>query len=140
MPSCTMSDLISQAMTITDTDISNAFTMAAAIMTPYPSAPIKAKITQVKIDPTGKTVKVVWSKASNDVAHSCSDNIAVPVGLMVTSPTGTYLIMSEVSYKFTPVVGHQLGATIPTFTLSDRTFTRPRQSDSVAYPTATACS
>lgn len=132
----TLSDLISQAQTITNTDITNSFTMGAAIMTPYPSAPIKAKISQIYIDPTTKVAKVKWSKASNDVAHACNEVVSIPSGLAIG---GTYLIMSEVSYNFTPLVGHQVWRGAPTFALGDRTFTRPRQSDSVSYPSAPAC-
>ena len=133
----TISDLISQAQIITDTDISNSFAMGAAMMTPYASAPIKAKISQIYIDPTTHKAKVKWSKASNDTAHSCNEVVSIPSGLAID---GTYLIMSEVSYSYTPVVGHQLWNNAPTFNLSDRTFTRPRQSDSVSYPSAPACS
>lgn len=132
----TISDLISQAPSITDTDIANSFAMGAAVMTPYDSAPIKAKLSQIYIDPTTLVAKVKWSKASNDTAHACNEVVSIPSGLAIG---GTYLIMSEVSYNFTPIVGYQLGASVPTFTLSDRTFTRPRQSSSVAYPSAPAC-
>lgn len=136
----TLSDLISQAITVNNTDVANAFKVGASIMTPYSSTPIKAKITQVFIDATGKKVKVVWSKAtSNTSAHSCADTISVPAGLMVPSPSGTYLIMSEVNYDFKPMVDFQLGGAIPTFPLGDTTFTRPRQTDNVINTDITAC-
>lgn len=132
----TISDLISQTQTITDTDIANSFAMGAAMMTPYSSTPIKAKISQIYIDPTTHVAKVKWSKASNDTAHACNEVVSIPAGLAID---GTYLIMSEVSYNYTPVVGHQIWRSAPTFTLSDRTFTRPRQSNSVSYPSAPSC-
>lgn len=136
----TLSDLVSQAITVNNTDIANAFKVGASIMTPYSATPIKAKITQIYIDATGKTAKVVWSKAtSNTSAHACADKISVPTGLMVPSPSGTYLIMSEVNYDFTPMVDFRLGGTIPTFPLGDTTFTRPRQTDNVINTDITAC-
>ncbi|HEY0218929.1 MAG TPA: TadE/TadG family type IV pilus assembly protein [Afipia sp.] len=136
----TLSDLVSQAAQVNNSDIANAFAVGAAIMTPYSSTPIKAKITQLYIDPKGKTAKVVWSKATSTTsAHSCNDTISVPTGLMITSPSGTYLIMSEVNYDFKPMVHFKLGETIPTFPLGDTTFTRPRQSASVTNSDVTPC-
>lgn len=134
----TLSDLISQASQIGDVDISNAFVMGGAVMTPYPSAPIKAVVSQLYIDPTTKVAKVKWSKASNAVARACNETVTIPTGLQVP---GKYLIMSEVTYNYQPMAGFDstLSFIAPTIPLKDRTFTRPRQSDSVLYPSAAAC-
>ncbi len=133
----TLSDLISQASQITDVDISNAFVMGGAVMTPYPPAPIEAVISQIYVD-ANKIAKVKWSKASNATVHACNEVITIPTGLQVPN---TYLIMSEVTYNFKPVVGFNssLNFVSPNFPLSDRTFTRPRQSNSVLYPSAPKC-
>ncbi|MBN8967992.1 MAG: pilus assembly protein [Rhizobiales bacterium] len=133
----TVSDLISQASQISDIDIANAFVMAGAVMTPYPATPIQAIVSQIYID-ANKVAKVKWSRASNATARGCNDVITLPTGLQVPN---TYLIMSEVTYNFRPVVGHDsaLNYISPVFPLHDRTFTRPRQSLSVQYPTAPAC-
>jgi Flp pilus assembly protein TadG len=134
----TLSDLISQAASITDTDISNAFATGLAILSPYASAPLQAKISQVYIDPTTLVAKVKWSKASNATAHTCNEVVTVPTALQVA---GTYLIMSEVTYNYQPVVGYdiKLKFVSSTYPLSDLMYTRPRQSVNVAYPTAPAC-
>lgn len=134
----TISDLISQASSITDTDISNSFAMGAAIMTPYSSTPMKAKISQIYIDPTTLVAKVKWSKATNTSAHACNEVVTVPTGLAIG---GTYLIMSEVNYDFQPVVGFNinLGFASPVFPFSETTYTRPRQTSQVNYPTAPTC-
>jgi Flp pilus assembly protein TadG len=131
----TLSDLISQASNITSTDISNAFSTGLAILTPYPSAPLQAKITQIYVT-TSLAVQVVWSASSNATAHSCADTITLPATLKVAN---TYLIMSEVTYNFTPLVGFNisLGFQPPTFALSDQMYTRPRQSKCVLYPAVT---
>ncbi len=134
----TLSDLISQATSITDTDISNAFNISSAVMAPYSNAPVQAKISQVFIDTNG-IAKVKWSKASNTSARGCNEVVTtlVPSGIAIG---GTYLIMSEVAYDYIPAAGMNGGSfTPPTFHLSDRTFTRPRQTDSVAYPSAPVC-
>lgn len=128
----TLSDLISQAATVTSTDFSNAYLIGASVMTPYASGPIQAAITQVYIDSTSGQPKVIWSTASNRDPHSCKDSITVPSGIAVK---GTYLIMAEVSYAYTPAAGFdsQMRFQPPTFQLSDQTFTRPRQTSSVIY-------
>lgn len=134
----TLSDLTSQAKSVTDTDMSNAFNISAAVMAPYSNAPVEAKISQVFIDNNG-IAKVKWSKASNATPRDCNEVVTtlVPPGISIK---GTYLIMSEVAYDFTPAAGMSGGSfTPPTFHLSDRTFTRPRQTDSVAYPSAPVC-
>jgi Flp pilus assembly protein TadG len=134
----TMSDLISQAQTLGSSDLPNAFNIASAVMAPYSSDLVQAKISQVYIDANG-VAKVVWGASSNATARSCNDVVTdlVPSGIRIAS---TYLIMSEVAYDYKPVAGMSGGVfSPPTFQLSDRTFTRPRQTDSVANPAAAPC-
>jgi hypothetical protein len=62
-------------------------------------------------------------------------------GQVITLPTalataGTYLILSEVSYHYTPAVGYVMSSA--GVTLSDKSYTRPRQSTCVLYST-TVC-
>ena len=135
----TMSDLISQAQTLNTSDLPNAFNIASAVMAPYSSAPVQAKISQIYIDPTTLEAKVKWGASSNAAARNCNDVVTslVPSGVRIG---GTYLIMSEVAYDYTPVAGISGGAfSPPTFHLTDITFTRPRQTDSVINPAAPSC-
>ena len=71
-----------------------------------------------------------WSKGS--APRTAGATVAIPTALQVG---GSYLIYSEVSYAFVPTVGYVLKNSI---TLSDFTFTRPRQSTCVMYNT-TVC-
>lgn len=135
----TMSDLISQAQTLNTSDLPNAFNIASAVMAPYSSAPVQAKISQIYIDPKTLEAKVKWGAASNATARNCNDVVTslVPSGVRIG---GTYLIMSEVAYDYTPAAGMSGGTfSPPTFHLTDTTFTRPRQTDSVINPTAPSC-
>jgi Flp pilus assembly protein TadG len=136
----TLSDLISQSSSITDTDVSNAFTTGLAMMSPYAAGPLQEKISQVYVDPVTTTGKVKWSRASGTgiAPHACNEVVPVPPALLVP---GTYLIFSEVWYDFVPAFGFDINLKFvaPTFHLSDQMFTRPRQSLSVAYPTAAVC-
>jgi Flp pilus assembly protein TadG len=122
----TLSDLISQASTVSDADLSNSFAASSSIMTPYPSGPVKAVISEVKVDSAGAAT-IAWSAASNATARAKGSSVTLPTALAVP---GTYLIWSEVNYTYTPVVGYVLKTGL---TLSDQFFTRPRQSACVLY-------
>jgi Flp pilus assembly protein TadG len=134
----TLSDLISQASGVTSTDFSNAFNTTLAMMSPYSRTPLQAKISQIYIDPTSLVGKVVWSQASNTTAHNYKDVVTVPSQLQVA---GTYLILSEISYVYQPIVGYNSAThfSSASYTLSDQMFTRPRQSVCVTYSTWTTC-
>lgn len=136
----TLSDLVSQSTTVLDTDLTNAGQTAKAILTPYPAVPLKSSITELYVDPTTKVARVQWSKAltidsSGNVTfgaatHAPKDVVAIPTALQVGD---TYLIWSEVSYVYVPAVGYVMAKTgVP---LSDFTYTRPRQTACVIYPT-----
>lgn len=126
----TLSDLTSQNTKVTDAQLTNFFNASAAIMTPYSSSPVRSTITQLYVDPATLAARVQWSKGSSP--RTAGTSVAIPAALQVG---GTYLIYSEVSYTFVPTVGYVLKNSI---TLSDYTFTRPRQSTCVMYST-TVC-
>ena len=137
MVSHTLSDLVSQATSVTDSDISNVFNASSAMMTPYLASPLTAKVTEVSIDNTGKAT-VTCSRAwtySGGVASGYTKNAVVttsiPAGLIVNNTT---LIWAEVSYVYTPTIGYVVRSAI---TLSDQFFARPRQSSSVDFSAAT---
>ena len=60
----TLSDLTSQNTSVTDTQLTNFFNASKAIMTPYPSTPVKATITELYVDPTTLKARVQWSKGA----------------------------------------------------------------------------
>jgi Flp pilus assembly protein TadG len=139
----TLSDLTSQSTTVTDTDLSNFFAASVGILAPYSATPTQSTITELYVDPTTLKARVQWSKASTfnssgsvvlgTSSHSPSDIVTIPAALAVG---GTYLIWSEVSYKYVPAIGYVMAKA--GVTLSDLTYTRPRQSSCVMYNT-TAC-
>jgi Flp pilus assembly protein TadG len=126
----TLSDLTSQNISVTDTQLTNFFNASAGIMTPYSATPVRSTITELYVDPNTLSAKVQWSKGS--APRTAGTTVAIPTALQIA---GTYLIYSEVSYAFVPTVGYVLKNSI---TLSDFTFTRPRQSTCVMYNT-TVC-
>jgi Flp pilus assembly protein TadG len=137
----TLSDLTSQSpsSTITDAYVQNTFTASISIVTPYDDTPVTAAITQIAID-ANSIATVQWSKAATissgatqatltTSSHNIGDKVTstIPATLLVPS---TYLILSEVSYLYTPSVGYVLKSGI---TLSDKSYTRPRQVQCMIY-------
>jgi Flp pilus assembly protein TadG len=126
-----LSDLTSQNISVTDTQLTNIRNASTGIMTPYSATPLKSTITELYIDPTTKVARVQWSKG--DAPRGAGTAVAIPAALQVG---GSYLIYSEVSYLYVPSVGYVMGKA--GINLSDYTYTRPRQSTCVMYNT-TVC-
>jgi hypothetical protein len=123
----TLSDLTSQNIEVTDTQLTNFFNASKAIMTPYPSTPVKATITELYVDPATKQARVQWSKGA--APHDEKKILPIPAGLQMGD---TYLIFSEVDYNYIP--GTAWFILREGIKLSDFTYTRPRQSKCVDYP------
>jgi Flp pilus assembly protein TadG len=135
----TLSDLTSQSKTVSDADVTNFFAASYGIMWPYPSAPVRATISELYIDPATSTARVQWSKGA--APRGAGTTVGIPSGLIGKDSSnnvlpGQYLIFSEVSYLYQPIVGYVMSKA--GVTLSDTTYTRPRQSACVIYPTPPA--
>ncbi|MEH2624224.1 Flp pilus assembly protein TadG [Bradyrhizobium sp. AZCC 1719] len=125
----TLSDLTSQNTEVTDDKFTNFFNAGKVIMTPYSSTPVQGTISELWIHPDTKKARVQWSKG--DEAHSQGDIIEIPDALKIG---GTYLIYSEVKYKYVPSVAWFINK-VSGITLSDVSYTRPRQGICVKYKT-----
>ncbi|NOJ41719.1 pilus assembly protein [Bradyrhizobium sp. WSM 1791] len=138
----TLSDLTSQMASVANADLLSFGETAKAIMTPYPGSPLISSITEVYIDSASGAARVQWSKGlaidtagnvsiASTPPHNQGDVVVLPTTLVAAK--GTYVIWSEVSYKYTPAVGYVLAKTGLTF--NDAAFTRPRTVLCVIYPT-----
>jgi Flp pilus assembly protein TadG len=142
----TLSDLTSQTMSsVTATRLENFFAASSAILTPYSVTPTEPTISEIYVD-ASKVAKIQWSVSATIVLESGApkatltassrkkgDVVVIPEALAVAE---TYLIWSEVNYKYVPVVGYVMAKA--GITLNDATFTRPRQSQCVDYPVPVA--
>ncbi|MCA6115280.1 pilus assembly protein [Bradyrhizobium sp. WSM 1738] len=127
----TLSDLTSQNTEVDDAKFTNFFNASAAIMTPYPSAPVESTISELWINPSTLQARVQWSKGA--YARSPTSVVEIPDALKIGD---TYLIYSEVKYKYVPTVAWFINK-VSGITLSDVSFTRPRQGICVMYKTTT---
>jgi Flp pilus assembly protein TadG len=129
-----LSDLVAQSTTISDSDMTNIFNAASSILTPYSTTPLHAKVTAVNID-ASLNATVAWSSALNTSARAVGSTVTIPTGLKLAN---SQLIWAEVSYDFVPPVARFITGTL---TLSDQFFARPRQSSTICRPpTVTVCS
>ena len=128
----TLSDLTSQNTEVTDDKLTNFFNASKAIMTPYASDPVEGTITELYVNPSTMKARVQWSKGAH--VHAAGDIIDIPDALKVGN---TYLILSEVKYKYVPSVAWFINK-VDGIMLSDISYTRPRQGICVLY-TTTVC-
>jgi Flp pilus assembly protein TadG len=136
----TLSDLTSQSTAVGDSDMTNFFAASNGIMWPYSSAPTLATITELYIDPKTSLARVQWSKGA--APRSQGSTVTIPSGLIGKDSSGNtianqYLIFSEVSYLYKPVIGYVMAKA--GVTLSDTSYTRPRQSICVFYGSEGTC-
>lgn len=124
----TLSDLTSQSTSVNDTDLTGFFAASKGIMTPYSSTPTQSTISELYVTPGSLVVKVMWSRGY--APRATGSTITIPTELKVA---GTYLIFSEVKYRYVPAVGKVMAPA--GVNLSDVAYTRPRQSTCVIYPT-----
>lgn len=123
------SDLVAQDSSITTSQLQDVFGALNSIIYPFPTSTSKVTITSIKADPNHAGQYVVdWSKASNGSAHTVGASITVPAGLVTT---GGSVILSEVTYTYTPLATHFF--TGP-FSMTDSFYSRPRKSAFVTCP------
>lgn len=153
----TLSDLTGQAPAdptqtyspVDDTYLQNVFTASIAIINPYQQSPVRGTVSEIYVNSSG-VAKITWSKAatiSNGATQATLTASTRNAGDIVTTlvPAAllthkTYLILSEVSYLYTPTIGYVMAPA--GVTLSDVSYTRPRQATCVIYnskPAATSC-
>ena len=128
-----VSDLTSRNTTVSETDVSNFFIIADAMLTPYDKTQLKTTVSQVYLDPATKTAKVVWSRGDEKKAKNAL--VSVPANLIVKDASSgnwlanQYLILGEVKYAYQPTIGWVVPKT--GITLGEQAFTRPRQTTCV---------
>lgn len=120
-------DLITQdGDTISTTDITDVFTVADAIISPFPTAPLSVRLTSVKADASGVT-HVVWSQATGPglTALGKGDPITIPTGLIAANES---IVQAEAKYVYSGSVKYVVKQGI---TFNDKFYLRPRKSEEI---------
>jgi hypothetical protein len=136
----TMADLTTRQVKVTEDQVEAIIDASKQIMAPYSTTGAVLRITQITFDNDGKPT-VDWSISSggNKMKNSdlfrhkntrnCNkdkpDKIEIPCEIAIP---GTYVIYSELTYPYVPVVGDGLVGTIK---FHDDLFMNPRRSNEV---------
>ena len=120
-----LSDLVTQSKTITNTDMDNILDAAESIIIPYDVGTLKMTVSGISIDAQG-IATVAWSDTRNGTALTAGSTYSgLPDGVNQAS---TFLVTAQVSYDYTPTIGYILTGT---YTLQDQFYLRPRASSTV---------
>lgn len=122
----TMANLVTQNVSVSSSTMSTYFGASTLIAAPYSSSPLTIVISCISIDSSGNAT-VSWSTNFNGSARSVGSSVTLPTAINVAS---TSLIMSEVTYRYTPSVGTNI---IGAVTLSKTMYMSPRLSSTVSY-------
>jgi Flp pilus assembly protein TadG len=120
----TVADLASQVSSINNADMTNLLNASSSVIAPYDKTQLKVTVSEIKIDNAG-VAKIVWSDTLGGTKRAVGSTVTLPTALNVAN---TWLIWSEVSYSYKPVIGYIVTGTL---NLSDQIYMRPRLSDSV---------
>jgi Flp pilus assembly protein TadG len=112
-----VANLSAQTATLSTTDMTNVLDATTTIMAPYSAGPLKITVSCINID-ANKVATVKWSVTRNGTVKSGS--VTLPTALQVAN---TQLLFGEVSYTYTPTVGHVIKSAI---NLSDTMYMAPR--------------
>jgi len=137
----TLSELTSQSTSVTDNAMRDTLTASISMIMPYDATLVNGTVLQIYID-SSSVAKIQWSKSATIANGATQATLtaappALAAGTTVTSmiPStlllpSTYLIFSQASYLYTPSVKFVLKSGV---TLSDVSYTRPRQVTCVPY-------
>jgi Flp pilus assembly protein TadG len=119
-------DLVAQSTQISDATLTDVFTIARAVMSPFPTTTLKMRVTSIVAD-SAVSPKVAWSKGDGLTALADDSTQTVPSGLLTAE--GDSVILSEVEYSYDSPVDYFVPNAV---TFSKKFYLRPRKSDNVA--------
>ena len=123
-----LGDLIAQATTVSNADMTNILSAATSVVAPFTDTKLKITVSRVDIDANG-VAKVVWSDTKNGTARAVGSTVTLPAALLPAAGQTASYIWAETQYAYTPTVGYVVTGTM---TLKDQIYMRPRLSDTVA--------
>ena len=121
----TIADLTSQYTSVRNSDVDGILAASQQIMAPYSYTNANLVIIQVVVDASG-TSKVCWSRGLNATPPAAGTAFNIPSGMKVN---GTYLLVAQTTYTYTPVAASPLIGTIP---MKDQIILSPRLSAAVS--------
>lgn len=122
-------DLVTQSGSMNATQMTDIFNVGNALLKPFPTTPLHMRVTSVKADAAG-VAKVTWSRGQGMSGMSTGAAVAgFPAGMLAA---GDSLVMAEVQYSYTSVLGQVLPSAL---SFSNTFYIRPRKSPEVVWTT-----
>lgn len=118
-------DITAQAMSVSNSDMSDIFAASSAILRPFSTTPLSIRISSVVAD-SGGVNKVAWSDGFQGPALAVGSTVSLPAGL--TSP-GTSVIVAEVTYRYSSPISQTVTEEV---TFTDTAYLKPRRASQVA--------
>jgi Flp pilus assembly protein TadG len=125
--------ITNQYTTIASTDMSSILGATSVVMAPYTSSNPAVTISQIIISNKG-VATIEWSAAQYTTARTVGSSISPPSAMVIN---GSYLILAEVKYTYTPLFGFFGSGGI---TMSDNLYVTPRSVNCIVYtPQSSSC-
>ena len=124
----TAADLTAQTKTVSTADLNDIVAASSAILSPYPTTPLKIVLSSVVADASNNG-KVAWSYSNKGSGRAPNSAYPVPAGL--TAPSSS-VIVAEITYAFTPLVDLKSFYSPGSFNMKRTFYSRPRRSLTVA--------
>ena len=124
----TSADLTAQTKTVSTADLNDIVSASSAILSPYPTTPLKIVLSSVVAD-ANNNGKVAWSYSNKGAGRAANSAYPVPAGL--TEPNSS-VIVAEITYAFTPLVDIKGFYSPGSFNMKRTFYSRPRRSLTVA--------
>jgi len=121
----TAADITAQAISVSDSDVSDIFSASSAILRPFSMTPLSIRISSVVADSSGAN-KVAWSDGYQIAPRAVNSTMTLPAGL--TSP-GTSVIVAEVTYQYSSPISETITEDI---SFTDTAYLKPRRAAKVA--------
>ena len=120
-------DLVAQATTIHDSDMTDIWTVSNTLMTPLSTTTLKMRVTSIVANASGATT-VAWTNSQGTWSPTIAagNSITVPSGIVAASGS---VIRSEASYTYSSPVSDFIPVPL---TFNEVFYLAPRQSTSVA--------
>jgi Flp pilus assembly protein TadG len=119
-------DLVAQSAQISTSTVTDVFTVARAVMSPFPTTTLKMRVTSIVAD-SSIVPKVAWSQGDGLTALGANTTQVVPTGLLTTA--GDSVVLSEVQYSYDSPVDYFVPNAV---VFNKKFYLRPRKSDVVA--------
>lgn len=93
-----LSDVVARDTAVSDSEISGLWSATDILMFPDSAAAMKVRVSSVNIV-SATSAQVVWSEGHNQTTRAVNSTVTLPSAMMIP---GSSVIMTEVSYPYTP--------------------------------------